>query len=287
VHIFPQAKFPMPRSTATMLRPLAVLLVAMLLQACAGNGNGPQQAAAGPATGAPASAPPTNTRPSLTEEGDPLESINRKILDFNLTVDDHVIKPVAEFYRDNVGPWVRTRVRNVVNNMQEPRYLANSLLQGQPLLAGQTLMRFFINSTMGLGGMFDMEQIGGPPRAARDFGQTLYVWGLPSGPFLMIPILGPSNPRDTVGNVADGFMNPINWLMPFYGNVLRGTTEGLDTRAENIDSLEQLRSGSLDFYARLRSVWEQHRDAELRSVTGEGPAPAHDLDILEDPGAAR
>lgn len=277
----------MPRSTATILRPLAVLLAAMLLQACAGNGGGQQQAAAGPATGAPAAASPTNTRPSLTEEGDPLESVNRKVLDFNLTVDDHAIKPVAEFYRDNIGPWVRTRIRNVINNLEEPRYLANSLLQGQPLVAGQTFMRFVINSTLGLGGMFDMEQIGGPPRTPRDFGQTLYVWGLPPGPYLMLPILGPSNPRDTVGSVADGFMNPINWLMPFYGNVSRGVVGGIDTRAQNIESVEQLRSGSLDFYARLRSVWQQHRDAELRAATGEPPREGPDLDLLEDPGAAR
>lgn len=277
----------MPRSTATVLRPLAVLLAALLLQACAGSGGAPQQAAAGPTTGAPAATPPAATRPPLAEEGDPLESINRKILDFNLTIDDHAIKPVAEFYRDNLGPWVRTRIRNVVHNMDEPRYMANSLLQGQPLLAGQTLMRFLINSTMGLGGMFDMQQFGGPPRTERDFGETLYVWGLPAGPFIMIPILGPSNPRDIVGSVADGFMNPINWYMPFYGNASRGVVDGIDTRAENIESLDQLRAGSLDFYARLRSVWQQHRDAQLRAVTGEPPPEGQDLDLLEDPGAAR
>ncbi|MDI3309052.1 MAG: VacJ family lipoprotein [Acetobacteraceae bacterium] len=278
----------MPRSTATMPRPLAILLAALLLQACAGGGTESQQAAAaGPATGAPAAAPPAATRPSLTEEGDPLEPINRKIFDFNLAADDHVIRPAAEFYRDNLGPWVRTRIRNVIRNMDEPRYMANSLLQGQPLLAGQTLMRFVINSTMGLGGMFDMEQFGGPPRTERDFGQTLYVWGLPAGPFIMIPILGPSNPRDIVGSTADGFLNPINWLMPFYGNASRGLVDGIDIRAENIESLDELRSGSLDFYARLRSVWQQHRDAQLRAVTGEGPAPVQDFEILEDPGATQ
>jgi len=283
LRLFPQAKYLMPRSTATILRPLAVLLAAMLLQACAGSGNGSQQAA----TGAPAAASPAGGRPSLTEQGDPLESVNREILDFNLTVDDHAIRPVAEFYRDSLGPWVRTRIRNVIRNMDEPRYMANSLLQGQPLLAGQTLMRFVINSTLGLGGLFDLEQFGGPPRTERDFGQTLYVWGLPAGPYLMLPILGPSNPRDTVGYVTDGFMNPFNWLMPLYGGAARGVVDGIDTRAENIEALDELRAGSLDFYARLRSVWQQRRDAELRAVTGEPPRSGEDLDILEDPAAAQ
>lgn len=248
----------------------ALLLVLLLPAACAGRGGGQavrqQPAAAGLTT---------------LEPGDPLEPTNRRILDLNLRLDDAVIKPVALGYRKGLGPWPRKRIRNVIDNMREPRYLANHLLQGRPLAAGETLMRFLINSTAGLGGMFDMAQFGGPPRQPADFGQTLYTWGVADGPYLMWPIAGPSNPRDSVGFVADGFLNPLDWLVPFYSLVLRGVVDGVDTREQNIETLEELRSGSLDFYARLRSVWRQRRDAELGRRTAEGQG----LEVLEDPEA--
>ncbi|WP_135468350.1 MlaA family lipoprotein [Crenalkalicoccus roseus] len=244
--------------------PLLALLLALLLGACAQSPAG-RQAATG--------APPVDT-------GDPWENTNRRILDFNLAVDDCCIRPVALGYRDAVPSWVRTRVRNVINNMDEPRFVANNLLQGRPLAAGESLMRFFINSTMGLGGMFDMAQFGGPERKPRDFGQTLHAWGLPGGPYLMLPIAGPSNPRDTVGMVTDGFLNPLNWLIPIWGIAARDVVWGIDAREQTVEALDALRAESLDFYARLRSVARQRRAAELGLATPEGVG----LDVLDDPG---
>jgi phospholipid-binding lipoprotein MlaA len=257
----------MPRSAI-----LPALLLALLLPAACANGGGGGQAG----RQQPAAAGLT-----ALEAGDPLEPTNRRILDLNLRLDDAVIKPVAQGYRKGLGPWPRTRIRNVIDNMREPRFLANHLLQGRPLAAGETLMRFLINSTAGLGGMFDMAQFGGPPRQPADFGQTLHAWGVADGPYLMWPIAGPSNPRDSVGFVADGFLNPIDWVVPFYSLVVRGVVDGVDTREQNIEALEELRSGSLDFYARLRSVWRQRRDAELGRRTAEGEG----LEVLEDPEA--
>ncbi len=260
---------------------LAALLLAILLPSCAGQEATPRRIAAGSAVPEVATDAPAAfvvAAPSGDSPGDPLEPTNRDILDFNLRLDGAVIKPVALFYRNNVGAWTRLRVRNVIDNMQEPRYLANNLLQGRPLAAGENLMRFFINSTLGLGGMFDMAQFGGPVRAPRDFGQTLALWGVPEGPYLMWPIAGPSNPRDSVGFVVNGLLNPIDWVMPLYGTVLRGAVDGLDVREQNIEALEELQAGSLDFYARLRSVWRQRRDAELGRVSSEA------VDVLDDPG---
>lgn len=274
---------------------LAALLLAILLPGCAGQeaAVAPRRLAAGnPTPTVSSDAPPGFTiaaprpepddpvadAPLAISPDDPLEATNRDILDFNLRLDNAVIKPVALFYRNNVGAWTRTRVRNVLDNMQEPRFLANNLLQGRPLAAGENLMRFTINSTLGLGGMFDMAQFGGPARAPRDFGQTLALWGVPDGPYLMWPIAGPSNPRDSVGFVVNGLLDPIDWVLPFYGLALRGAAEGLDAREQNIEALEELQAGSLDFYARLRSVWRQRRDAELGRVSGEA------VEVLDDPG---
>ncbi|WP_376087484.1 VacJ family lipoprotein [Roseomonas sp. CCTCC AB2023176] len=211
--------------------------------------------------------------------GDPLEVSNRGVLDFNLAVDDAVLRPVAEGYRAAVPEPVRRGLRNVVNNMTEPRVLVNNLLQGRFLDAGHTTMRLFLNSTVGIGGIFDIATPAGIARRSGDFGQTLHAWGLDDGAYLMLPIAGPSNVRDTFGLVGDAFLNPIGYVIPFYASAARGAVDGLDVREQNIENLDTLRSGSLDFYARLRSVWQQRRDAELGRTRDEA-AP----NVLDDPG---
>lgn len=216
---------------------------------------------------------------------DPLEPLNRQVLDFNLALDDAVIAPVARAYRDVVPEYARLRIRAFLDNLQEPRVLANNLLQLRLLDAGHTTLRFVFNSTAGVGGLFDVATGWGIARRSGDFGQTLYVWGIEESPYVMLPMLGPSTGRDTVGLVADGFLNPINWLMPIEADLARGVVDGIDLREQNLESLDELRRGSLDFYARLRSVWLQRRDAEL----GRDGADAEEQqrpDVLEDPEAA-
>ncbi|WP_426955023.1 MlaA family lipoprotein [Muricoccus radiodurans] len=243
---------------------LPVLLLALTLGACATRPDG---------------APGTVG----TTPGDPLEASNRDVLGFNMAVDDAVIRPVALGYRQVVPEYGRTRIRSVLNNMQEPRVLANNLLQGRFLDAGHTTLRFFFNSTIGLGGLYDVATDFGIAQRSGDFGQTLHVWGVDSGPYLMWPIAGPSNVRDTIGTVGDGLLNPIDWVLPFWANATRGGVSGLDLREQNIEGLDELRNGSLDFYARLRSVWEQRRNAQL-GISGD---TGDRLDVLEDPGASR
>ncbi|WP_052213838.1 VacJ family lipoprotein [Belnapia sp. F-4-1] len=261
------------------MRRIAPFLV-LLFAACAQQGDGRQVVASSgrTATDATGTAPPvTVTAP--TDPTDPYEATNRRVLDFNFAVDDAAIRPAAVFYRNSVGNWTRTRIRNVLNNLNEPAVAANSLLQGRPLESAQTVLRFVFNSTAGLGGMFDLAQIGGPPRLERDFGQTLHTWGLPDGPYLMVPVLGPSNPRELTGSVVNGFMNPLSYVIPFGANIGRGAVGGLDTREQNIETLDEIRNGSLDSYARLRSLWQQHRNAEL------GRTSASSIEVLDDPGA--
>ncbi|MBB5692294.1 MlaA family lipoprotein [Muricoccus pecuniae] len=225
--------------------------------------------------------------------GDPLEPVNRQVLDANLAVDDAVLRPVALGYREVVPEYARNRVRSFLDNLSEPRIFANNILQGRLLDAGHTTMRFFFNSTVGIGGLYDVATDFGIARRTGDFGQTLHSWGVESGPYLMLPLAGPSNTRDTVGMVSDGFLNPISWLLPFEANIARTAVAGVDLREQNIEGLDALRSGSLDFYARLRSVWQQRRDAELGRTGDAGDRidvledPGGGLNVLDDPGAAR
>ncbi len=228
--------------------------------------------------------------PTATDPRDPWEATNREIFDFNLRLDDAAIRPVASAYHDGVPDGMRTAIRNFLSNLNEPVVFANNVLQLRLLDAGHTLMRFYINTVGGGLGFFDIATPNGLTRRSGDFGQTLYSWGVPDGPFLMLPIMGPTVIRDAIGDGIDAAANPIGLLT---GSIFasapahiigasRGALSGIDLRAENIDTLDALRADSLDFYARLRSVTRQRRDAELGRVdTPEGAT----IVPLDDPGA--
>lgn len=220
---------------------------------------------------------------------DPFEANNRQVLEFNEGVDRNVIRPVAEAYRDAVPAPVRTGVRNFVTNLNEPVILANNLLQLRFLDAGHTLMRFYLNSTAGVLGLVDIATPAGIERRTGDFGQTLAAYGVPDGPFIVLPLFGPTNVRDAIGDGVDSLGNPVGLvtgyaITPLASQLIgagRGALGGLTLRADNIETLDALRSESLDYYARLRSVVQQRRDAQLgrSSERGEG------LTTLDDPGA--
>ncbi len=234
------------------------------------------------ACAAETTAPTTTAQTAPLDPADPYEGLNRQVLDVNLQLDDAILRPVAVAYRDAIGPWPRTRIRLFLQNIEEPAVFINNVLQGRLEDAGDIAIRFVVNTTLGGAGFFDVAtDLTKTPRQQRDFGQTMYSWGVPDGPFLMVPILGPSNPRDFVGTVANGFLNPIGWFLPFYANIGRGAVGGLDEREQNIEALDDLRRGSLDFYARLRSVWGQYRDGQL----GRSAAQSDNPEVLDDPGA--
>jgi phospholipid-binding lipoprotein MlaA len=224
-----------------------------------------------------------------TDNRDPWEATNRQIFDFNLRLDDSAIRPVAVAYRDGLPEGMRTAIRNFLSNLNEPMVFANNILQFRFLDAGHTLMRFYINTVGGGLGFFDIATPNGLTRRSGDFGQTLYAWGVPDGPFLMLPLMGPTVVRDAIGDGIDATLNPIGLLtgstLPTAAaqaiGVSRGLMSGIDLRAENIETLDALRADSLDFYARLRSIARQRRDAELGRSGGEGET----IVPLDDPGA--
>jgi phospholipid-binding lipoprotein MlaA len=214
--------------------------------------------------------------------GDPLEPLNRNILALNMAVDDAAIGPVANVYRAVVPGYGRTRIRTFLGNLREPRVMANTLLQFRLRDAGQTVARFVVNSTFGVAGLFDVATDWGLPQRNGDLGQTLHAWGLGDGPYLVLPVAGPSNARDAVGWIGDLALDPFNWILPVEVSAGRAGLSGIDQREQNGEGLDELRRGSFDFYARLRSVWQQQRDAELGRAAGAEPVP----EVLDDPGAA-
>lgn len=206
-------------------------------------------------------------RAEYAELNDPLEPTNREIFEFNQAVDDAVLEPVARGYRATVPAEARDSLRNFFNHIESPVIFINDVLQGEGGRAAETAVRFFVNSTAGFFGFFDVAADYGLDRHGEDFGQTLAVWGVDEGPYLMLPIFGPSNVRDTVGMVADNFMNPFTYLAA--NNNLTaasmGTSalDGVDTRSRHIEELEDIERTALDLYATIRSLYRQNRESEI------------------------
>lgn len=199
---------------------------------------------------------------------DPFEGTNRGIFAFNKAVDHVVINPIVKGYRYVVPQPARTGVRNVLRNLRSPITLANDVLQGDVNGAGKDVLRFTVNTLIGVGGIFDVAGMEGYAYEQEDFGQTLGKWGVPHGPYLVLPILGPSSTRDYAGYLVDSFMDPLRWWLFntdnegwYYAKV---GVEYLDLRESLMDTLNELERSSIDYYAAVRSIYYQRRDALVR-----------------------
>ena len=209
---------------------------------------------------------------------DPLEDTNRTIFGVNQEIDKAVILPAAKAYRWAVIPPMRQAFHDFMQNLNAPVVFANDVVQGQFGLASQTFGRIAINTTMGMGGMFDFATQFGIPYHANDFGVTLATSGFDEGPYLVIPVLGPSNPRDTVGMIADGFADPGDQVASAYhrmwASLARAVVSGIDERSRNIEALDDIERTSLDFYATIRSLYRQRRAAQIRHEENNLPNPS-------------
>jgi phospholipid-binding lipoprotein MlaA len=225
---------------------------------------------------------PVPTDPAARAEydraNDPYEPTNRKIFEFNLAVDDAIVRPVALAYRRNVPQPVRTGIRNFVDHYHSPATFINDLLQGEATRASITARRFVLNTVFGFGGFVDIAAQNGIPKHKEDFGQTLAVWGAAEGPYIMIPILGPSNFRDAGGRVVDSVGNPVGLALTAAGagwvDYVIDVLDGIDTRERLLDQVDELRRTSLDFYSSVRSLYRQDREAEITNgVSRRVPVP--------------
>ena len=212
------------------------------------------------------------------EISDPFENTNRAVFSFNNAVDDAVIHPIAKGYNFVLPGPARTGIDNALKNLRSPVNFANQLLQGDFDGAGNVLVRASVNTLLGLGGLFDIAGYEGIEYEGEDFGQTLAVWGVDHGPYLVVPIIGPSSARDYVGFAVDSFADPLRWYLfnidekgIYYGKV---GLEYLNLRASLVDVLEDLESSSIDYYAATRSAYYQRREALVKDQDGEFAAPA-------------
>jgi len=244
---------------------------------------GPLAAAA--ILGAGCATPPQDPvqRAAYDEANDPLEPVNRYFFEVNYGLDELVVKPLAGWYYTALPNFVQDRVRDFLRHLATPVVLINDLLQGETERAGVTWTRFFLNTTLGVGGLFDVAAEAGLPYHDEDFGQTLAVAGAGEGPYLMLPLLGPSNPRDLIGRVVDSFLDPTRYVGGDIADLsfVRSGAEGIDLRARNLETLDEIREGAIDYYATIRSLYRQRRDDAIRNG-----APAEDEEypgiIFED-----
>jgi phospholipid-binding lipoprotein MlaA len=201
------------------------------------------------------------------EANDPLEPMNRYFFEVNYALDELLLKPIAGWYYVALPNPVQDSIRNFLRNIDTPVVLANDLMQGSFDRAGTTGMRFLINSTVGVLGLFDVAADWGYPYHDEDFGQTLAVHGVGEGPYLMIPVLGPSNPRDAAGMAVDTYIDPLTYVLPAHnlGYLLyvRAAVDGIDLRARNLKTLDEIRRNSIDYYATIRSLYRQTRNDEI------------------------
>lgn len=259
------------RCGQTLCLVLAAAAVFSSLAGCAARASGPSGAAA--------------------IDHDPLEPVNRKVFAVNEFLDRILLRPIARAYVKIVPQEARYSIHAALANAQQPVIMLNEVLQRDPRRLAISARRFAVNTTIGMAGLVDVASRWHMPRAKADFGETLYDWGVPSGPYLVLPVLGPSNPRDAVGMAVDSYVDPLTFLANAQDlqavEIPRLVTDGIDRRARVLTVLDDLRRNSLDFYAELRSLSQQKRAAQLNRGApatpknfydvsgGSAPAPAH------------
>ena len=205
------------------------------------------------------------------EQNDPFEKFNRSVLTFNLESDRLLLKPVAKAYDRPLPQPVKTGVNNFFSNLWEPMTIANDLLQGKIGYAAQDTMRFVANSTLGVAGIFDVAKDMNMPRRKEDFGQTLAVWGVPEGPYLMLPLLGPSTLRDAAGLIPQYQYGDLVSGLDSPERIYAGGLRAVDTRSRLLDA-EDVFELQPDKYLFLREVYRSDRE----NLIYDGDPPAED-----------
>jgi phospholipid-binding lipoprotein MlaA len=207
--------------------------------------------------------------------------MNRPVFGFNETVDRWALEPVARGWDWLLPELAETGLRNFFDNLGMPIVFVNDVLQAKPLAAGQDAARFVVNTTAGVAGFVDVASRIGVPENDEDLGQTLGRWGVPPGPYWVLPLLGPSSPRDAVGLVGD-YAASLTWLLPFW---VRATANGVDTvntRAYYLEEVAENRAEALDYYVFVRDAWVKNRRSRVEDSTEASAEEQEDLYHLEE-----
>lgn len=203
---------------------------------------------------------------------DPSEAQNRRTHEFNKSVDTALLGPASEGYGTAIPEPVQRGVQNFAGNLDLPGDVLNGLLQGRPGRAAENTLRFVLNTTIGVGGLFDPARAIGVNGRPTDFGETLHVWGVAEGAYHELPLLGPSTDRDTVGRVVDVFINPVRLAVPDEGRLALagvGAVSTLGDRYRFGDTVDSILYESADSYAQTRLLYLQNRRFELGQTTAE------------------
>lgn len=220
---------------------------------------------------------------ATTDPKDTFQGWNQGTQSFNDTIDKAVLKPVAKGYTAITPDFVDEGVTNFFSNLGDIGVTVNDLLQFKLLQSGMDLSRFVINTTAGVAGFFDVAQLVDLPKHNEDFGQTLGVWGVPAGPYLVLPLFGPSSPRDTVGLVGDALLNPLTYVSAFGGVASAAAAGGravniADTRAGLMTTEKVINEGAVDRYDFIKNAYQQRREY----LVHDGNPPSNDIDLEED-----
>ena len=211
-------------------------------------------------------------------EYDPFEGVNRQVFDFNHSLDKHAALPAASYYRAAVPEDVRLGIHNFMSNLTLPVTFANDVLQGEFTNAGYAICRVTVNTTVGVAGFLDPASGWGCHYHDEDFGQTLGVYGVPGGPYMVLPLLGSSLPRDMAGKlVVDGYFNPLSYVRysgKFYVSLGQNVIKLVDQRSRAVGMLREVERNSIDYYAAMRSLYIRRRNAAIENTIPDGtPAP--------------
>lgn len=219
-------------------------------------------------------------------DNDPIEPFNRAMFAFNKQMDGMLLRPAAVIYSEVLPEPMQTGIHNALMNLRSPVVFANDVLQGEMDRAGTTAERFAINTTVGVLGVWDAAAYMGIEGHSEDFGQTFAVWGAGEGFYIVLPILGPSNPRDALGLVTEYFVDPVNiiarnndaedWIL------VRSLVTGVDFRSRNLETLDELERTSLDYYVAIRSLYRQRRLEEISNGRGTSDQPAPGISYEEE-----
>lgn len=226
-------------------------------------------------------APASDIARSADTSNDPWEGFNRNLFGVHQAIDGAVLEPVARGYRAITPRPLRTGVVNFLRNLKSPVVFANDVLQGEVGRAGNTVGRFAINTTLGIGGIFDPATSMGLERHEEDFGQTLAVWGVPTGPYLFVPLLGPTTVRDGAGRIIDTAFDPLTWADFDDVDTVRAARTviaGIAQREALIDQIDAFEAQGGDLYVTYRSAYEVSREAAIRN----GRADVQDLPDFDD-----
>ena len=216
---------------------------------------------------------------------DPYESTNRKMFAFNQAVDKAILKPMAQAYRDVVPEGGRESIRNFLRNLESPTILFNDILQGEEERASNTVNRFIINSSVGFFGFGDPATNMGYPRHTEDFAQTLAIYGVESGPYIVSPLFGPSTPRHIAGRVVDFAVHPLTWYLQNQNEGYRysyGLSEAVVAREELLDVLDDIEANSTDYYVSIRNMYMQRRLSEIANGVPSDEPSEFSIDTARD-----